>query len=98
MNSITFSDQVLFTVASTALEIDATPEYELDPGYLRIYSDNIDGVVDILHDNGIFNFQVNRMIDDEHDQFLTDAEADGDALKSAGFGTDEDYGYYGTDE
>ena len=98
MNSITFADQVLFTIAATTLELDATPEYDLDPGYLRIYSDNIDGVVDILHDNGIFNFQVSRMIDDEHDQFRTDAEADGDALKSAGFGTDEDYGYYGNDE
>jgi hypothetical protein len=98
MNSITFADQVLFTIASTALELDATPEYDLDPGYLRIYSDNIDGVVDILHDNGIFNFQVSRSIDDEHDQFRTDAEADADALKSAGFGTDEDYGYYGNDE
>ena len=32
--------------------------------------------------------------DDEHDQFLSDAEADGDALASAGMGTDEDYGYY----
>ena len=30
--------------------------------------------------------------DDEHDGFLSDAEADGDALASAGWGTDEDYG------
>jgi hypothetical protein len=29
--------------------------------------------------------------DNEQDQFLTDAEADGDALASCGFGTDEDY-------
>jgi hypothetical protein len=29
---------------------------------------------------------------DEHDQFRTDAEADADALASAGMGTDEDYG------
>ena len=99
MNSITFNDQVLFTIASTTLELDATPEYELDPGYLRIYSDNIDGVVDILHDNGIFNFSVNRSTDDEpFDGFRTDAEADADALKSAGFGTDEDYGHFGNDE
>lgn len=33
-------------------------------------------------------------LDAEHDQFLTDAEADADALASAGWGTDEDYGYY----
>jgi hypothetical protein len=29
------------------------------------------------------------------DQFNSDAEADGDALASAGLGTDEDYGCYG---
>lgn len=34
-------------------------------------------------------------IDDEPDQFLTDAEADGDALASAGVGTAEDYGDFG---
>ena len=30
--------------------------------------------------------------DEPEDQFLSDAEADADTLKSAGFGTDEDYG------
>ncbi len=29
------------------------------------------------------------------DGFRSDAEADGDALASAGHGTDEDYGYFG---
>lgn len=29
---------------------------------------------------------------EEEDQFRSDAEADADALSSAGFGTDEDYG------
>jgi hypothetical protein len=32
------------------------------------------------------------------DQFRTDAEADADVLTSAGWGTDEDYGYYGESE
>lgn len=31
--------------------------------------------------------------DYEPDQFLTDVEADADALASAGWGTDEDYGF-----
>ena len=31
------------------------------------------------------------------EDFLSDAEADADTLRSAGFGTDEDYGDYGTD-
>ena len=33
--------------------------------------------------------------DEPWDSFRTDAEADGDALASAGMGTDEDYGCYG---
>lgn len=35
---------------------------------------------------------------EEHDPFLSDAEADADALASAGMGTDEDYGCYGGGE
>ena len=31
----------------------------------------------------------------EPDDGMTDVEADADTLKSAGMGTDEDYGYYG---
>ena len=34
---------------------------------------------------------------DEPDDSMTDAEADADTLKSAGMGTDEDYGYYGNE-
>lgn len=36
--------------------------------------------------------------DEPFDGFLTDAEADANALASAGYGTDEDYGYYGDSE
>lgn len=36
--------------------------------------------------------------DEPSDGFLSDAEADGDALASAGMGVDEDYGYYGGDD
>jgi hypothetical protein len=31
----------------------------------------------------------------EEETFLSDAEADANALASMGWGTDEDYGYYG---
>lgn len=34
--------------------------------------------------------------DDEHDDRLTDREADALTLASVGWGTDEDYGYYGS--
>ena len=33
--------------------------------------------------------------DEPWDGFNSDAEADADVLASAGWGTDEDYGYYG---
>jgi hypothetical protein len=33
--------------------------------------------------------------DEPSDGFRDDVEADADALASAGWGTDEDYGYYG---
>jgi hypothetical protein len=36
--------------------------------------------------------------DDEVGDGMTDAEADADTLASAGWGTDEDYGYFGGDE
>lgn len=35
---------------------------------------------------------------DDYDDYMDDVEADADALASAGWGTDEDYGYYGGDE
>ena len=41
----------------------------------------------------IAEFVADMEIDREQDQFNSDAEADGDALASAGFGTDEDYGF-----
>jgi hypothetical protein len=37
-------------------------------------------------------------IEDEPGDGMTDAEADADTLKSAGYGTDEDYGYFGNDD
>ena len=36
--------------------------------------------------------------DGESDQFLSDAEADEDAMTSAGMGENESYGYYGGGE
>ena len=38
------------------------------------------------------------MDEDEQDDYMSDAEADSDALASAGWGTDEDYGYYGSED
>jgi hypothetical protein len=91
-SSVTFADAGLFAHALTALEIDATPAYDFDEDTLTVYSDDIDGVVDILHNNGIFNFTCRRGDAEPFDGFNSDAEADADALASAGYGTDEDYG------
>lgn len=41
-------------------------------------------------------FEDEDFIDDEPPG-MTDVEADADTLASAGWGTDEDYGYYGDD-
>ena len=43
-------------------------------------------------------YGTSRASDEPEDQFRSDAEADADVLASAGYGTDEDYGYYGGDE
>lgn len=37
-------------------------------------------------------------MEDDEPVGMTDVEADADTLASAGWGTDEDYGYYGGDE
>ena len=36
-------------------------------------------------------------VDDCYEDSMTDVEADADTLASAGYGTDEDYGFYGND-
>lgn len=34
----------------------------------------------------------------DHEDGMTDVEADADTLASAGYGTDEDYGYFGGED
>ena len=101
-SSITFTDKGLFLLAVTALELDATPAYEVDFNNMAIIvSDDDDAllIVDVLHNNGIYDFTAPCQTEDvERDQFRSDAEADADALASAGMGTDEDYGYFGGGE
>ena len=43
-------------------------------------------------------YGTSRTSDEPEDQFRSDAEADADVLAGAGYGTDEDYGYFGGDE
>lgn len=44
------------------------------------------------------DFDTDFDMDEPLDGFVTDLEADADALASMGWGTDEDYGYYGEDD
>jgi hypothetical protein len=93
-SSITFTDKGLFLLAVTQLDLEATPVYNVDFDTMSVNSDDIDEIVDILHDNRIVDFTCQRgdAEVEPFDGFRTDAEADADALASAGFGTDEDYG------
>ena len=97
MNFITFTDLATFDAAVTSLETSDTPPYVLERDNLKILSHDVDSIVDILVDDGISGFMVG-LENEPGDGFLTDAEADADALASAGFGTDEDYGYYGGED
>ena len=45
---------------------------------------------DKIDENDVYPY----LTDEESDQFRNDVEADANALVSAGFGTDEDYGCY----
>jgi hypothetical protein len=96
-SSITFSDIGLFNSAVSALELESVPEYDVEDNTLTVHAEDIDAIIDVLHDSQIYSFICHRGDDGEHDQFRNDAEADADALASAGMGTDEDYGYYGGD-
>lgn len=59
---------------------------------LSEYSQALEGYCDYLEDRlGIHDEP------DYPEDNMTDVEADADTLKSAGMGTDEDYGYFGED-
>lgn len=108
MNStIIFNTAALFNAAVTALELDATPAYELDDADLTIRMDDedLDAIIDILHANGVYMFQVNGAMSDEekdmHDDRDYNDDMDGDfdsGMASAGLGYDEQYEHNSFDE
>jgi hypothetical protein len=53
-----------------------------------------DSCLDAGEDYGEPDEYVDEDYDDEPDQFRDDVDADADVLRSAGYGTDEDYGGY----
>jgi len=80
---------------------DYTQAEPYDPEFMDHDFDDVDhDFDDVDHDfdddvDHDFDDDVDRSYDDEEpDQFRDDVEADADVLRSAGFGTDEDYGAY----
>lgn len=57
----------------------------------RMNAPQLDAVIDNLQ-AAYINAENNAPSDEPFDGFRTDVEADADALASAGYGTDEDYG------
>lgn len=95
MNSITFTDKTTFSAFVNALTLESVLPYTVDNDTLTISSEDIHSIIDIAVDNHFDAFSAHFDTEEPFDGFRTDAEADADALASAGFGTDEDYGYYG---
>ena len=93
-STLNFWNRKSYTMALTTLELDNIPYVNSDDVMsITVADDELDSVIDILHGDGIHDFSCDAYQpdeDDEGDQFRTDAEADADALASAGFGTDED--------
>jgi hypothetical protein len=66
--------------------------------FYGLYSDELGRYKRVLAESLLVNYEVVMDAGDgEFDPFNSDAEADADVLASAGWGTDEDYGYYGDD-
>lgn len=57
--------------------------------------DTAQHIVDTVSEDEDFDAAMQDAMQDTREDSLTDAEADADTLASAGWGTDEDYGYYG---
>jgi hypothetical protein len=69
---------------------DNTPDHILDDSYeVSLLNQELDHMEQIENDEDD---------NDEQDQFLSDADADSDALASCGWGTDEAYQCFGGDE
>ena len=66
-------------------------EYLPEARLYRIYTED-SSHTDVDTEEAVESFLSGyRQIKDEYDGFLSDSEADADVLKSAGWGTDEDY-------
>jgi hypothetical protein len=92
MNSITFDDKSTFASAVGALALESLQPYTVEGDTLTISSNDVHSIIDVLIENGLDGFTASFDSNEPWDGFRNDVEADADALASAGFGTDEDYG------
>ena len=65
--------------------------FDKDPEETAEWKASLDAVIDNLQ-AAYINAEDNASREEPFDGFRTDVEADADALASAGYGTDEDYG------
>lgn len=70
---------------------EALPDRDLGPMTPAAVADRIRRALDALES---VEAEMDTAVPEPEDDRMTDAEADADALKSAGMGTDEDYGGY----
>ncbi len=92
----TTTDNEIISLASVTCE-------ELDDTYFQF----ADGLREEQESEQYDSYQIDDDNDDDHhgfnrepreDNFRDDVDADANALAGAGYGTDEDYGYFGGDE
>lgn len=83
----------MITVQLTSLEISLTLD-AVRHAHSAMHAPQLEAVIDILQ---AALTEAESGPAEPSDGFLSDAEADADVLASAGYGTDEDYGYFGSD-
>lgn len=93
-NTIYFSDESVFESAINVLALEASPEYFGDDDNFTITSKEIDVIIDLLRTNNVTDFSTEYQ-NDAHESMDGDFDS---GMASAGFGTDEDYGYFGGGE
>jgi len=90
----------MITVQLTSLEISLTLD-AVRHAHSVMHAPQLEAVIDVLQaalteaEGGPAEPSDDRWA--ERCEFRSDAEADADVLAHAGYGTDEDYGYYGED-
>ena len=88
------SEEPTYTLWHNAILIDTQPRTRESLEEFLEWAEDADGTVEIFDgERGPLVWAC--YLDSAPECGMTDVEADADTLASAGYGTDEDYGYYG---